>query len=531
MVALAVLAASASLVAAGVAADTGLQATPDWPREPSGEYDHDASEHNGTETLNVTVGAQLSTVIETRANDVRTDVADAGFSLAYERGDREGAVGDRFEELRDRAAGVHEDYRDLEADYDDGDISRGEYARRLATLHDEARQLRRSLARVRVRAETLSASARADAGITETALDGIAEDLDAVESTGHRALLARYTGHGHGRFEVDLDAGVRIEARNGDGEGFRSVRRSGDDSREVTVDRDEASETARDALSSEWNWTLEAESLDEIDGEYHFEFSLDATDEVGGAEVLVDGSSGEIVDLEEGAISLEGDREWWSIGDRWDDSERNGEDEDRGPDWIDDDDHWLDPDHEWDRNGSGRGWLTPDHEWDRDNDSRDRIGDDGEHTGWLDPGRDDASDRENATDPGDATGPDGIGDDDRRGWLDPDDEDDGDDGSAGDGRPWNERRIDADDGFNVSVTGGQVRPGETVTVTVRVDGNATADVPVSVNGEDTGETDSDGRLTVTLPDAEAIELRAEWDGLEAELEYEFDEDDRGFWGR
>ncbi len=73
------------------------------------------------------------------------------------------------------------------------------------------------------------------------------------------------------------------------------------------------------------------------------------------------------------------------------------------------------------------------------------------------------------------------------------------------------------------VDGGDPGPGKTVTLQVLADGDPAADTTVLVNDERAGATDDEGRVTVTLPDADDVEVTAERGAAEAELEFEFDD--------
>ena len=70
---------------------------------------------------------------------------------------------------------------------------------------------------------------------------------------------------------------------------------------------------------------------------------------------------------------------------------------------------------------------------------------------------------------------------------------------------------------------GDPGPGETVTLRVVADGDPAADTTVLVNDELVGTTDDNGRVAVTLPDADDVEVTAETDDVTAELEFEFDD--------
>jgi len=65
--------------------------------------------------------------------------------------------------------------------------------------------------------------------------------------------------------------------------------------------------------------------------------------------------------------------------------------------------------------------------------------------------------------------------------------------------------------------------GETATLIVTRNGSAVANASVTVNEETVGTTDANGQLTVTIPDAEEVKVKAEHDDAEGELEVEFDE--------
>jgi hypothetical protein len=65
---------------------------------------------------------------------------------------------------------------------------------------------------------------------------------------------------------------------------------------------------------------------------------------------------------------------------------------------------------------------------------------------------------------------------------------------------------------------GQISAGENVTVRVTDDAGPVANGTVAVAGESVGTTDSDGRLTVTVPDAEELEIEVTAGDAEGELE-------------
>jgi len=68
---------------------------------------------------------------------------------------------------------------------------------------------------------------------------------------------------------------------------------------------------------------------------------------------------------------------------------------------------------------------------------------------------------------------------------------------------------------------GDIAPGEEVTLLVTLEGEPVAGAVVEVNGEEIGTTSDDGTISFTIPeDADGLDIEAELDGQEGELEIE-----------
>lgn len=357
--------------------------------------------------VNATVGPQLSTVIEVSSEEVQTDFENTAFELSVDGASEEAkaeAIAERASELHDRADSIHDDFEEATEAYEDGDLTKSEYARRLAVLNARATNLLNSYEQLRQRAENVSASELRAAGVTLSALNRSVKNLSSVTGTGANALLKQFTAESDGEIELETENGLSIRVESEGGERTREFERPRDDTGTVTVSQSAALETARGALSSvDGDWVLRNSNVDEDDGAYEFTFVLrNATNLTGEAEVAVDGSSGDIFSLEEG------------IEPRQD----NGE--------------------------------TPD------------------------------------------------------------------------------ERDDTDRELTMAVAEGTPGPTERITVQVLANGEPAGTVPVYLNGRAVGSTNSDGRVTVTLPAADEAELTAETDDAEAQLEFEFEdaEEDR-----
>ena len=350
--------------------------------------------------VNARAGPQLSTVIDVSSDEVQTDVENTAFELSVEGASEEAkadAIAERADALRDRAESIHDEFDEATAAYEDGDLTRSEYAQRLAVLNARATNLLNSYEQLRQRAADVSAAELRAAGVTQSALDRSVENLSSVTGTGANALLKQFTGESTGEIELETENGLSIEVESEDGERSREFERPRDDTDTVTVSQSVALETARGALSSVGGqWVLSSSEVDEDGGAYEFAFVLrNAGTLTGEAEVAVDGSSGDIFSLEE----------------------------------------------------------------------------------EIEP-RDDEADDE--TD-------------------------------------------DSDRELTMVVAEGTPGPNERITVQVLTNGEPAENVAVYLNGRPVGTTDSDGRVTVTLPATDEAELTAETDDAEAELEFEFED--------
>lgn len=270
---------------------------------PAAAANHTNGSSAGNATVSVGVGAQLSTVIAATSDDTQTDYENAAFEFEFERSnesERAEALADRAEELRERAEAIREDYHDATAAFHAGDLTRDEYAQRIATLNGRATNVLASLETLQGRAETVSALELRVAGVNRSRLEAATGALDNVTGVGPAALLQRFTGGSTGAVELETADGLEIEVESEDGERSRELKRPRDADRNITVSGSAALETARAALSAQAGpWALEKSSVHPEDGYYKFEFGFRSANETGEAEVRVDGSTGAVFRLEE----------------------------------------------------------------------------------------------------------------------------------------------------------------------------------------------------------------------------------------
>ena len=190
-------------------------------------------------TVNVTVGQQLSTVISATSDDVQSEVEATGFELEYENGSdevRAEVVAERGGELRDRADDIRDEYEDASESYEAGDLTKSEYAQRIATLNARAENVVAGYEQLETRSTNVSKLELSAAGLNQTALQRSVDDLDSVRGIGAAALLQRFTGTDTGEIELETAGGLSVEVAGEDGEFYLRLGYDDDSTKAAFVD-------------------------------------------------------------------------------------------------------------------------------------------------------------------------------------------------------------------------------------------------------------------------------------------------------
>jgi hypothetical protein len=286
-----------SMGVAGAAGTASAQSATDQ------EATETAQTAESNESINVSTGAQLSTVLAATSDDVVTEYESSVFetSLASaNESERAAVLADRASEIQREATAIQNAYRNTTAQLGAGEISRATYAQRLATLHARAANVQQSARVVSARLDSVSAFELRAAGLNRSAYDRSVGDLEALSGPGQAALFQQFAGLERGEVRLQTAGGLRVEVESEDGEQSREIRRAGDESRAFTVNQSAALETARSRLSQgSAPWVLTRASVHGVDGQYRFRFERPASDTEAEARVRVDGSSGDAVRLEE----------------------------------------------------------------------------------------------------------------------------------------------------------------------------------------------------------------------------------------
>ncbi|WP_058367116.1 DUF7096 domain-containing protein [Haloparvum sedimenti] len=291
--------------------------------------DSAAESGNGSQA---STGQQLATVIAVTDDEVSGDVSSASFEAALEdanESERAATLADRAADLRERADEVATERENATAAFEAGDLSRTEYAQRLAVLASRANTIDNSFERLDDHAEDVSALELRAAGYDRSANEDAREGLGRLTSAGASALLAQYTGESSGEFELETENGLSIEVESEDGEHSRELERPQPGNGSFVMSASEAQDAARGALAdpgdAEGEWTLRSMERDD-DGYYEFGFAFVGANATGEAEVSVDGETGEVFELEE-EIEPREDDEDEEDGDA--DDERDDDTDDR----------------------------------------------------------------------------------------------------------------------------------------------------------------------------------------------------------
>lgn len=263
---------------------------------------------------NATTGQQLSTVIEVTDEEVRHEAERSALEAELDADDeteRAAAIAARTVELQERSESVHADYRDATQGFEDGELSRVEYAQRLAVLHARANGVQDSLDRVEAAAAETSQLELESAGYDQFAIDETRERLRSVTGSGVGALLAQFTGEARGEFTLEVEDGLEIEVESEDGELSREFEREEPEHGLFEIDHAAARSSAQSSLGSpddDGRWVLEESERDD-DGYFEFEFAYVGDATTGEAEVGVDARSGAVFALDEELEPVDDDRD------------------------------------------------------------------------------------------------------------------------------------------------------------------------------------------------------------------------------
>lgn len=499
---IAVVVALSLVVGSLPAAATASTATPTVMQTTAADSSSDSG--NSTQ-LRASTGQQLATVLAVTDDEVKSAVeqsaVNASFAAAAAEREQAALLASRAATLRDRATTIVADYRAATAAYENGTLSDSAYAQRVAVLTGQAATVRSGLAQVEQRARTISDAELDAAGYEQAATADARDQLQSLIGSSSRALFQQYTGERDGEFSLERErGGVRIEIESDDGELTRGFERAQPGNGSFVVSLQEARTTARNVLSTDVDggWTLEEAERKQEYGTYRFEFSFSGPKYTGEAKVDVDGETGEIFEFEE---ELE---------------PREREDE-----------------TETDREltiSVVEGTAAPGAEIAlRVTDGTDPVGNASVTINDADTGLTDADGRLTVTLPDtadvkiEATAGESDGE---REFEFESAENVTENESQNDQNETESKDDETDDSESLSilVNSGDPAPGATVTLEVTGNGEAVTDAAVTINGEPVGQTDADGQLTVTLPDAEDVKIEATAGDSDGEREFEFDKE-------
>jgi hypothetical protein len=428
-------------------------------------------------------GQQLATVVEITDDEVRTEVETEAFEAELERENESAtadALADRAEQLRERAGTIADRKENVSTAFEAGDLTVVAFAQRLSVLNARAENVLESFEDLEENAEDVPDEELQRAGYDRNATQDARERLSGLTGSGVNALAKHYTGKSDGNFELESEAGaLSIEVESEDGERSREFERERPGSGSITINESDARRAALEELSdvSGGQWMVTETELEEDEGYYEFEVTLTSPAQTGEATVSVDGQTGSVFELEEEIEAPE----------NADDDE--GSDDDR-----------ADEESQADRNGRldieiSNGTAGP-----------------GETVSLLVT--------ENGTPVEGATvriDYQDVGTTDDAGRITvtfPQKSDVAIDASVGDreGERTIEFESEPDEAageLDVEIVEGSADPGQNVTVGVTANGEPVAGAQVDVESEAAGTTDNEGRIVVTLPDEEEVDIDAD----------------------
>jgi hypothetical protein len=257
------------------------------------EHSSQGPTQQGSETVEVGAGEQLSTVLQDESETVHSQVRTQLFATQFEN-----ATGEQAAALVN--ARIDRQYRrasQLSAAYDQtADGSTDARTRRYVALTVRANALERQLTRVERRVEAAPASKLDQSAVDTDRIEATRELLDPLTGPGPRDLIDRFRGRTDRNVSISFDDGVSITVTTDDGSQIRSIRRRGDGQQTIEISETAAREAALDALTEEpGSWEVQSTVVRSRLGLFRVEFVQ--AEGPGSAVATVDASSGQVVRL------------------------------------------------------------------------------------------------------------------------------------------------------------------------------------------------------------------------------------------
>lgn len=208
-----------------------------------------------------TPGERLAGAIGTERAAFDGDVGERSFGVALSRAETNesaaAVVRDRLDRIRTRLATLEERNGSLAASYENGSLSRGAYAAKIATLQAERASLARQLNATGVAVDRLPAAALHARGVNASAVQQLRDRADALGGPAVRALARSIAGPGIGDEHSEDRGREGIPGLAGDGlPGEREAERDGDDAGGGPGEReDRGNGTGSDAADGDSNGT------------------------------------------------------------------------------------------------------------------------------------------------------------------------------------------------------------------------------------------------------------------------------------
>ena len=330
------------------------------------------------DSVNVGVGARLSTVIAATNIDVQAAVDRSTFarqSASTNDTDIARSVQNRATALSEQRNQLQSELTSLQTAVTAGNITQATFVREVALVHAETMALTQAYQQLNQSVERVPAQARQANGIEQATITAEAVSGAELNSRARAAVFDQLTGEDDGEIRVRTTDGVEIEVEHDDGEISREWERPDDGDRSFTLDAVAAADRASTVLPQldQGEWVTEGPTERTDDGAYELTYRL-----TGGAtndaevEITIDGSSGEVIEYESEIESRDADPDGDDDRDELDDDDRDDDDRDERDD---DDRDERDDDDRDERDDDDRDERDDDDRDERDDDDRDERDD------------------------------------------------------------------------------------------------------------------------------------------------------------
>lgn len=252
-----------------------------------------------SEDVEVGLGQSLSAAVQTATQDLETSVNSVAQQNALKNAEsdnvRADIIADEIAASQAEAAEIRDRYNEVIESYEAGDINKGEKARTLAVLSNEAKNINENLQALQHFSEHLPEEAKSRAGLPDNISEAAESELEVVGSDSAQAIRGGILTPG---MSVKFDAtpeGLDVAVNASEGRVFQGLSRAHPSHGEFNIAEEDAIDIAQAELPEDVTESEVVNVRAHPRGMYDIRFETD----VGVINMRVDAGDGEVVSTSE----------------------------------------------------------------------------------------------------------------------------------------------------------------------------------------------------------------------------------------